>query len=495
MRLRLSPKNRLVLALATSALFGALSAGCGSSSADAAAQQASNRLAGPDAPSAGSPTEPPSECHRVEPDTNLQTAVDRADKHADLCLGDATYQGPVTIETPVRIWGTGETIIRNADEGSTFKIAASGTELHSLSIVGSGSRYTEQDAGVFITGADDIVIENVRMRDVLFGISAQKARRLTIRRSEITCRGHRAIGMRGDGIRFWEVRRSIVAYNDIHQCRDLVVWYAPGNYFVGNRYTDGRYGTHFMYSSRNIVRDNVYTGNSVGIFVMYSQQIQIDRNVLANSGGSSGMGIGLKESGNLEITRNLFANNVEGTYIDASPLQLDEYVLYGLNDFQLNDTGIVFHSEPERIDMLSNTVADNATDVRIQGGGHARDIDWTGNFFSRYAGYDMNGDGVGDIPFELRSLGTSLTGKYPTLKLLHGTPAMGFIEAASHLAPMYEPQLLLKDPEPQMQPPTEPMKTGDAFQRFRDSHGILKIEQTDRMPIVKDANPKGSDDY
>ena len=425
----------------------------------------------------------PDDCRRVRPGDGLQQVIHDAEPGAKICLGDGEYRGQFDIETPVEIWGTSESIVRNSGEGSTFRIGSDDVELHGFQIVGSGDRYTKQDAGVFALEADAVVIEGLVMRDVLFGVSAQKSNRLTIRDTDISCRHQEELGMRGDGIRFWEVRRSRIVDNTMRNCRDLVVWYSPENLIQGNRYIGGRYGTHFMYSSRNIVRDNIYKDNSVGIFVMYSRHIRIENNVFARSAGTSGMGLGLKESGDLEIVGNTMADNAEGTYIDASPLQNTNHLLYALNEFRLNHTGIVFHNEPERTTFVSNTFRHNGSVGRIQGGGTALSATWEKNYFGTYTGYDMDHDGTGDIPYELRSFSQTLESRYPKLAFLTGTPAMAFIETATKVAPLYQPELLIRDDTPRMRPLDGPAARKRKHEVYKE-HGFLRIREGEHVPLV-----------
>src|SRR5439155_770717 len=83
--------------------------------------------------------------------------------------------------------------------------------------------------------------------------------------------------------------------------RDVVVWYSANNRVTGNVVEKGRYGTHLMYSSNNVVAENRYLDDEVGIFVMYSREVQLEGNVIAGGTGAAGMGIGIKESGNLRV--------------------------------------------------------------------------------------------------------------------------------------------------------------------------------------------------
>ena len=114
----------------------------------------------------------------------------------------------------------------------------------------------------------------------------------------------------------------------------LALWYASGNRIAGNRIERGRYGTHLMYSHDNVVEDNRYDENVVGIFLMYSRNVAVRRNRVLRSAGAAGMGLGLKESGDLEVRENVFAGNHVCAYIDNSPFRLDEENRFERNVFR-----------------------------------------------------------------------------------------------------------------------------------------------------------------
>jgi nitrous oxidase accessory protein len=293
-------------------------------------------------------------------------------------------------------------------------------------------------------------VEGVRVEHALFGLLAEKANRVTLRGNEIVGAAEKALGMRGDGIRIWEVRDSAIENNRLSDSRDIVVWYSPGNRIVGNTIERGRYGTHFMYSHDNVVEDNRYSENVVGIFVMYSRNIEIRRNVLARSEGAAGVGLGAKESGNLVVEENWFVGNQVGAYLDTSPLYDDETNRFERNVFRLGETAIVFHGRAERNRFVDNSFRDNHTPVRVEGRGNAQDAEWRHNDFDDYAGYDFDGDGIGDIPYELRSLSGELTARNPSLAFFRGAPAMGLVELVGRVVPLFRAQTLLVDPQPRM---------------------------------------------
>jgi nitrous oxidase accessory protein len=88
----------------------------------------------------------------------------------------------------------------------------------------------------------------------------------------------------------------------------------------------------------------------------------------------------------------------------------------------------------------------------VAGGGDARGAEWSGNAFDDYAGYDLDRDGVGDVPYELRSLTSDLVAGRPALAFFRGTPALALVEAIGRIVPLFEPRLLLVDPAPRLTP-------------------------------------------
>jgi nitrous oxidase accessory protein len=88
--------------------------------------------------------------------------------------------------------------------------------------------------------------------------------------------------------------------------------------------------------------------------------------------------------------------------------------------------------------------------VAVEGRGTAREVVWRGNYFDDYQGYDLDGDGVGDVAYELRSLSETLVARHPELAFLRGTVAFSLLDVAARVLPLLEPETLLTDPHPRM---------------------------------------------
>jgi nitrous oxidase accessory protein len=162
------------------------------------------------------------------------------------------------------------------------------------------------------------------------------------------------------------------------------------------------------------------------------------------------VGLGLKESGDLTVRDNLFVHNRVGLYVDTSPLWPDDRNRFERNVFRLNDVAVSFLGRASGNRFEGNGFRDSRVQVEVDGHGDAREAEWHGNAFDDYAGYDLDRDGTGDVPYELRSLTSDLVANTPMLAFFQGTPALALAEAIGRIVPLFEPRLLLVDPAPRM---------------------------------------------
>ena len=392
---------------------------------------------------------PPSPCTRVEPGASIQAALDDV-SIAAVCLAPGAHHGRLRLTRAVTLWGPADAVLTGG-AGTVIDVTGAGAAVLGLTIDGTGGRFDFLDGAVRLA-ANDTRVEGVTVKNAVFGIIVERASRVRVAGNRIAGSRDPATGLRGDTIRMWETRDSVVEHNTIEDGRDLVVWYSRGNTIANNRIHRARYGLHFMYSHENAVRSNVIFDGDVGVFVMYSRELRIDRNVIANASGAAGMAIGLKDSGNIFVTGNQLIHDTVGIYVDSSPMQLGDRVEIARNVLRLGDTGIVFHSSAHDLAVTDNDFADNATQVRVDGGGDATGATWSQNYFDDYAGYDLDGDGTGDVAYELRSLSNQLVSRTPNLALLRGTPALALVDAATHLDPLYQPAAVLVDSTPRIEP-------------------------------------------
>jgi nitrous oxidase accessory protein len=399
----------------------------------------------------------PEGCREVAAGEDLAALLPAAAPGTAVCLAPGAYAGPLVLDG-VAVWGPREAVVRSNGEGTTIRLRGEGAALLGLTVDGSGSRFDTLDAAVHVGGRGHRV-EGVAVRNATFGILVERATQVVVRGNEVTGDPSASLGLRGDGIRLWETHDSEIADNRVRDSRDMVLWYASGNRLTGNRVEGGRYGAHLMYSHRNRVAGNHFLGNVTGLFIMYSREVEVSDNVFTDSGGAAGIGLGLKESGDLQVRGNRFVHNTVGLYVDSSPLWPDDRNRFEHNRFALNEAAVSFLGSAKGNAFEANAFRDSRVPVEVAGGGDARAAEWRGNHFDDYAGYDLDRDGTGDLPYELRSLTSDLVASRPALAFFRGTPALALAEAIGRIVPLFEPRLVLVDPAPRLSPP-EPERAG-----------------------------------
>ncbi len=390
----------------------------------------------------------PDACVEVEPGASIQRALDDP-ANAAVCLAPGDHHGTLLLSRRVTLWGPRAAVLHGG-AGTIISVNAPGATVLGLTIDGSGGRFDMLDAAVRLS-ADDTRVEGVTVTHAMFGILVERASRVRVIGNHVSGSRDPATGLRGDTMRLWEMRDSVIADNTVEDGRDLVVWYSRHNTIERNHVRGARYGLHFMYSHDNTVRGNELLEGTVGVFIMYSRGIHLSDNLVANAAGAAGMAIGIKDAGNIFVTDNRLIHDTIGIYVDSSPMQAGDTVEIERNVLRLDDTGLVFHASAHGVVARDNDFADNGTQVRVDGGGDATAVEWRGNYFDDYRGYDLDDDGTGDVAYELRSLANLLTAQQPNLALFAGTPALALVDAAAHLDPLYQPAAVLTDPAPHMQ--------------------------------------------
>jgi nitrous oxidase accessory protein len=256
--------------------------------------------------------------------------------------------------------------------------------------------------------------------------------------------------LRGDGIKLWESSDSIVRGNLVEDARDVVVWYSRRVLLDGNTVRRGRYGTHFMYAHDSIVKNSLVEHNTVGIFVMYSSRLQVLHNVLAGARGAAGMGIGFKESDGVVLDGNWVVANTTGLYLDRTPLSATKPVEFSHNVIALNDVAMGFLGAEAGLSFRDNDFHENISLVNFEAEGQPLRAQFAHNRWSDYAGYDLNHDGVGDVPFQVKQLSRELIDSTPSLSLFQGTAAFTLIDAVARAVPVLSSRVLLSDATPAM---------------------------------------------
>lgn len=388
------------------------------------------------------------------PYTTIDAALADAGDGDTIEVRGGTYR-PIVVEKSVTLEGVGGPVIDGGGQGTVVTLAAPGIILRGFEVRGSGVEPDRDHAGITLS-APNITVENNRLSDVLFGIFVAQADDAVVRGNHITGKAEYDLGRKGDGIRVWYSQRATIESNHVHETRDVVIWYSADTVIRDNVFEGGRYGVHLMYCDRVTVEGNRLLNNSVGIYVMYSRQATLRGNLVRGQRGPSGYALGFKDSDDIETSGNVLVDNRAGMFFDGTPYAVHSFARHESNIIAFNDVGAILLPSAHHNTFTGNTFWENVEQVAIQGGGVAPANDWQGNYWSDYAGFDADGDGLGDVPYHAERFFEGLSDREPRLQALIYSPAVQAIELAATTFPIVRPQPKLSDPAPRMQPAALP---------------------------------------
>ncbi|MEN8186705.1 MAG: nitrous oxide reductase family maturation protein NosD [Bacteroidota bacterium] len=365
-----------------------------------------------------------------------------------LKLKPGFYTGPATIKVPnVVIDGGGKATISGMSNESVIYVKADSVSIINLHITNSGDSPDRLDAGVKIVEANHTVVKNNLIDECLFGVDIFKSDDCIVEHNEISSIKRKPLALKGDAIRLWYSTNNKIIFNYWHQVRDMVVWYSSENLFEGNKGVENRYSIHFMYAHNNRIHKNEFYRNSVGVFLMYSEQTILSENLIQGSVGSTGMCLGLKETSSNQILNNRFLYSAYGIHFDVSPFVPEKINTVVGNEIAFCNVGMLFHSDLEGNLVKKNYLHDNLTQVYTRGK-TANNNKFEGNYWSDYQGFDKDNDNIGDVPYRLYSYSEHLWAFNKNVKFFYGAPILEVLDFLERLAPFSKPKFVLKDKNP-----------------------------------------------
>jgi nitrous oxidase accessory protein len=364
------------------------------------------------------------------------------------------YEGNLLLNKPVVLEGSNTPIIHGDGEGSVVTVTAGGCAIRGFSIEHSGGMLEEENSGILLKSSGNTV-EGNDLRDVLYGIYLYASTHNVLSDNIIRGRESIEIGERGAGIHIWNSLRNTITGNVISRARDgMYLQNASNGVIRGNRISDVRYGLHYMFSNDNLFEDNVFENSVAGAAIMYSRHIQFRRNLFVHNRGFSSFGILFQDDEDLLAEDNLIVDNGVGIFMESL-----RGSLFRRNLVAANDTAIEAFSSATGNAFESNNFVENLSPLWVIG--RETSTQWNGkrqgNYWSDYSGYDLDGDGIGDVPFKIQNVFEHLEGNYPRLRLYLSSPAAQALALAEKVLPVIEGSREF-DHYPLMKPVTLPIR-------------------------------------
>lgn len=383
--------------------------------------------------------------HVVTSGQSVAAVIKLASAGDTILVQRSHYLEHLVISKPLHLKGVNNPTLDGSNTGDVIRIKSPDVVIEGFIISNSGTDLTAQNAGIYLEpGSDRAIIRHNTINYTLFGVWIEKIKDVQVVGNNITGMRDLASAQRGNGVQLYNSSGAKIIDNHISFTRDgIYVDVSNHALFRGNRLHHLRYGTHYMNSNFNVWEDNETYLNRGGLALMEVRN-QIVRNNRA--WGNSDHGIMLRTIQDSVVENNVVAGNGRGFFIyDAEYNTLRNNLIVG-NRIGVHLWAGSIHNEVEGNDLIQNQEQIKYVSTRDEYWGEK-----TGNFWSNYIGWDRDGDGVGDVPYEANDLVDQLTWKYPAVKLLFNSPAVQTLRLVARQFPLLRATSIV-DRHPRMKP-------------------------------------------
>jgi nitrous oxidase accessory protein len=334
-------------------------------------------------------------------------------------------------------------VIDADDQGHTLMVHADNVTIQYLQVNGSGRSFMQDNAGIVMEKVNGVTVRNVEMERNFFGIYLAESKNITLENN--TIRAYKAKEtMSGNGIHLWYSKQVTIRNNIVRGHRDGIYFeFVEGSTVENNLSTQNlRYGLHFMFSNDCTYTGNTFRDNGAGVAVMYTDRVEMHDNRFEHNWGSAAYGLLLKEIRYSEVSGNYFTDNSVGIYAEAS-----SHIELHHNRFSQNGWAVKIMGNCVDNTFTANDFIANTFDVSTNSQQHFNEF--RGNYWSQYEGYDLDRDGVGDVPYRPVRLFAMLVEQQPPAMILLRSLLVDLLDQAERLLPVMTPETLV-DEEPKM---------------------------------------------
>ncbi len=362
-----------------------------------------------------------------------------ADRLAEATPGDTvrltgdSYFGNLVIDVPIVLTSDAGATIHGGYQGNVVHVTAPKTVIDGVRISEAGPHLTKDMACVLIE-ADDVTIRNCVITESLHGIYVKAGNRAVIVGNRIEGRLDLIEADRGNGIHLWNSADNLVERNEILNARDGIYFsFANSTEVNGNHIHNVRYGLHYMYSNGNTFFENLFESNVAGAALMYSEDIDFERNTFARCRGFRAYGILLQSMSRVVARSNLVLDNSRGIFMNNT-----DSSTFTHNDVVDNDLAVQLNGGCDENLFHRNNFINNLAELLLDVSD--RETRWAngeaGNFWTRYRGYDLNRDGIGDVPFGIQNVFQVMESKVPEVRFYLLSPAAELLRTAEESLPI-----------------------------------------------------------
>ncbi|WP_233451016.1 nitrous oxide reductase family maturation protein NosD [Hanstruepera ponticola] len=377
------------------------------------------------------------------PVTTLKDGISAAKPYDTVVVKKGTYKEyNVLVDKPLTLIGENYPVIDGELKGEVITVVSDSVTVDGLFIINVGNSYTEDYAAIRVKRSKHFVIQNLVLEKLFFGIYIEKSSYGKVYHNKIIGDAVEEYNS-GNGIQLWYSHYVDIEHNFVEHVRDGIYLEFSDNCIIKNNVSaeNLRYGLHFMFSNDDVYQDNTFENNGAGVAVMFSKKIKMVNNTFKENWGTASYGLLLKEINDSEITGNSFKENTIGINIEGS-----NRITYKNNNFSNNGWAVKVKGACYTNRFIENNFLYNSFDISYNS--KVNDNIFDRNYWSNYTGYDLDKDGIGDVPYRPVKLFSYIVNRTPETIILLRSLFIDIIDFSEKVSPVFTPDNLM-DNNPQ----------------------------------------------
>lgn len=386
---------------------------------------------------------------QVGPGYPLRTVKEAINKSANgdtIIIYPGVYkEGQIIINKKLFIKGINYPVLDGEKKVEILTIQHSGVVIEGIYFKNSGRSSYNDIAALRILDVRNVIVRNNKFENSFFGIYAQHATACTISSNELKSDAKDEISS-GNGIHCWKSDSMQILGNTVTGHRDGIYFeFVTSSLIKANTsFLNVRYGLHFMFSNSNTYVSNIFRDNGAGVAVMYSKGIRMFHNTFAENWGTAAYGILMKDITDSEVEGNHFKRNTVGIMMEGS-----NRIVLTKNSFDNNGWALKIQASCMDNMISQNNFKTNSFDVATNGELMLNKFEK--NYWDKYEGYDLNRNGIGDVPYHPVSMYSMMSERNSASMMLFRSFIVSLLDKAEKMLPVITP-VDLKDDQPLMKP-------------------------------------------
>jgi nitrous oxidase accessory protein len=376
--------------------------------------------------------------------TSLRKGIELANDGDTILLHKGIYrEGNIIINKSIHLIGINAPVLDGENKYEILTVSGERILIKGIHFRNSGYSSMNDYASISLVDARYAIIENNTIEHGYFGIHVANASHCIIRENKITGTP-KTEQTSGNAIHLWKCDNMIVESNDVQGHRDGIYFEFVTHSYISqnNSHHNIRYGLHFMFSNNDTYMENLFEENGAGVAVMYSNHVLMYGNTFKLNWGPNAYGLLLKEISDGQIINNRFDENTAAIQMEST-----NRIEVQSNDFKNNGWALRISASCDENTLHHNNFSANTFDVATNGTMMLNQF--YNNYWDKYDGYDMNKDGIGDVPYHPVSMYSMVIEQNPNSLLLLRSFMVSLLDKAEKAIPSLTPENLV-DKEPLM---------------------------------------------